>query len=219
MADNDSVMPTVDRSRALVGIVVLALAGCSDDSSPSNANETGATSMTDGETQSDSAGTADAPPIPAACVGVELPAARGQDTQYGHWTTVAQFDADSLETWDVVPTPTPDQAILVLASHAEYDCDVFISDYEDDHPFVSQVVYLFPGPTLEVGTYETGTDISAWSITWLGDGMGNGMNSSGPFSGESLTISQVVGECVVGLKQFSSNHDNGFSVSTEGSCG
>lgn len=159
------------------------------------------------------------PPIPLACEGVELPAERGQDTMIGHHTTVASFDLESLRDWLGV-TPDPEQGILVLASHPEYDCNRLVHDRDFDYsqPFTSQLVYLFPGP-IEAGTYELGVDdLRVWAANQLGDGMGNGGSSEGELSEGSITIETIQGDCMTGLKAFSSTHDDGFAIADRASC-
>ncbi|MCA9704803.1 MAG: hypothetical protein KDK70_03000 [Myxococcales bacterium] len=156
------------------------------------------------------------PPIPAACEDVALPLERGQETQIGHYTTVASFGADWVADVGLDEEPAPDQAVIVLATHADYDCDHLLDSFDLDHSYLysGQFVYLLPGP-LEPGTYE---DLPGWNASYLGDGQGNGGGGANPFTDGRLTITEITDDCVTGIKPFSDTTDYGFAITATASC-
>lgn len=194
----------------------LCIAGCGDDvdaTSTSEASGTSAeTSAGEGTTNAE-ASSSDGPAIPAACEEPGLPSPQGQETQAGHFTTVGEFDAADLAEW-LGETPAADRGVLVLGTHAEYDCDRLLTDSDLNHGYgySQQLVYVFPGP-IEVGTYTVGVDVRAWSVHWLGDGGGNGGGGEGEVDEGTLTIVSVDAACVTGTQP------QGFAVSTDASCG
>lgn len=193
------------------------VAGCGDDADATSGSEAGSTSgaeTSDGaNATSAESSTGDGPVIPAACEDPGLPGPLGQETQAGHFTTVAEFDAAGLEAW-LGETPAADRGVLVLATHPEYDCNRIVadSDLNYGYGYSQQLVYVFPGP-IEVGTYTLGVDVRAWSVHWLGDGGGNGGGGEGEVDEGTLTIVSVDAACVTGTQP------QGFAVSTDASCG
>ncbi|MCB9715228.1 MAG: hypothetical protein H6712_15280 [Myxococcales bacterium] len=161
------------------------------------------------------------PPIPTKCEGLALPAERGSDTAIGHFTTAYWFDRESLVTW-LGASPDPSQAIVVLASHTQYDCSEVLrsNDLDFAKTFGSQTVYLFPGP-LELGTFELGVDdVEGWNTNQFGDGMGNAGYSEGDLpDGTMITIDAITEECITGTQQLEGYDPQGFAVQNRASCG
>lgn len=185
----------------------------SDTTDPST-TDASTESSTSADESSDSTG--DAPSIPAACEAFGLPAEQGQETVAGHFTTVAEFEVAGLESW-LGEVPADDQAILVLATHAEYDCNRVEADLNHSYGYSRQLVYVFPGP-IAAGEYAIGVDVRAWSEHWLGDGGGNGGGGGGELDGGTLTIVTAEAACVTGTQEIEGGPAYGFAVSTDAAC-